>query len=74
MPASVPDDLARLHLAREVFGHADDERDLAFRRRAQHHDARAQLAAQLIDKLAHLRLVDAVYALCQHLHALDFDR
>src|ERR1019366_1086949 len=64
-PADFPrdgaDDFSRLNAAGEVFGYANNQRDVAIRGGAQYDDSRAEFVAKLIDQRAHLRALQIVH-------------
>ena len=64
--------LAGLHTGSEIFGDADDQRDVPVGRRAKHDHARADLVAQLIDQRAQLRAFKVIDSMGEHFHALHF--
>src|ERR1035437_1386401 len=71
LPRDGADDFSRLNAAGEVFGDADDQRNVAIRSRAQHDDSRAELIAQLIDQRAHLGAFQIVHAMGKNFDAAD---
>jgi hypothetical protein len=63
------DHLTCLHAAGQIFRDAHDQRYVAVRRRAEHHNAGANLVAQLIDQRAQLRAFQIIHAMRENLHA-----
>ena len=70
----VVDELARLHLRREVAGDAGDQRHLAVGDRGQHDRRALELVLQLVHRLAQRLRVGAVERRGEHLRALHVDR
>src|SRR5277367_3134682 len=72
---NLPDNLPRLHFSDKVFGHADNQRNLAFLlRRAKNDDTRAKLVPQVVDKRPHLPAIQRIHSLRENFNPLHLDR
>src|SRR5579864_6389432 len=70
----VVDELARLHLAGQVVGHAGDQRHASIRHAREHDRGALELVLQLVDRLAQRLRVAAVERGGDDFRTLDVDR
>src|SRR5271163_2099451 len=69
-----PNNLPRLQSRSKILRHPNNQRNLPINSSPEHHHTRPEPPTQFIHKRTHLRLIQPIHPLRQHLHALHLDR